>query len=386
MCVLTIPRSNYSPRGDGKARPARPEPPQLHFALLETPRPPENRLSLVAEAITGGNLKLKWEPLAAAGPQRMAIGLLEGNPGPAGAITATMPVWRGRRGSKPSENLTVIRRVPEWLLNLPASGRRGLLRSVQSAVDCTSSACSSPAFGAWAALRFAIEGFFRPSRDFPLWDEPDYSSLLESENVTEHSGFCIWDGYLQRCVDRLDRQIAARVASNPLFNKLDLFHVREWLGIVEQPVSHAVLAACAARYGLAVQPGFAPWIAIESLHDPAQEIRPADANAAARILEAYNTDAGQTRQKIDKAFPSQRHVPAWLFEARELIAGPDGFVFTRAELDRYSELLPQDQGVPAPGVKQLKETLNLNRRKAEGLRALLLAEHGGTPQRSKVDE
>ena len=179
-----------------------------------------------------------------------------------------------------------------------------------------------------------------------------------------------------RCAAQLTEQLSHSKKSNPLLEQVDLPLVMDWLKIKRAEIALVVLKAFAASIDHEIAPAPAQHVVLAGSGYPKRVATDEEQEIAAKMLAVFNDGEGSNRPALAKAFPAHQHIISWLFDARKLQTSPDGYVFTSEELDRFTNSLGHAFGAPAPSVRDIKDKLELGRKKAEQLRSLLVSQKG----------
>jgi hypothetical protein len=181
----------------------------------------------------------------------------------------------------------------------------------------------------------------------------------------------VWDEFIERATEELQRAILSLAASNPFIDRLSSRQARRWLGNTNARVAELVMRRLGASCGLQT---------VESPLGPSLELpetwrgKPLAADAAVwhEIHARMQRGEGAGRRGLHELYPGQIHVIEQMFVAELLLEAPDGYVFTRSELEDHLRKLAADRGDASEvGLKEIKTLLGLQRRPAEGLRSFV---------------
>ena len=268
-------------------------------------------------------------------------------------------------------SLRVLADVPEDYTHWPAPKRRGFYKAFARALVQVRT--KPPLFHReWMAQQFAVAGFASLQAYEKLLVLSKETALPWPSTVARVAAGWIWKDAAALWVEKLRKEIKRRQQRNHFLDEVHAVQAMEWLGLGHPSLAEYVLKVFASQVHKrpkAYLDSLVVKLAGELLPSPPH---PAEAAIAKRILVSYQAGDGCSLAGLGKAYPSHRHVIAALVESRHLISGPDDYVFTRSQLKYYSETLAGRTGLVAvPSVRQIKDTLQLERRPAEALRAYL---------------
>jgi len=342
--------------------------------VLLTDHPPQHALDLVP-AQSG---KLAFEPLHYLEAPGALIGLVAVDSVPAQPVA--LPVQRGRRGSKPPEDLLLLGPAPKNIGSWPRPQLAGVLKAAGRALaDATESAPATLPHW-WLACQLALRGTIRRAEWKALWrglgvERPEYGERIERVGP-----LLAWREYLDQLVAGLGRRLSGG-KRNPLITELDGELAANLFNLRQPELAARVLELAAERFELPLaDTGAGPVVTLAGELAP-PPLSDNDARALKSVLALYTPEEGQPKSGLAARFPAQQHVIHWLFEAGRLVEVADGFVFTRDELDGYlAELATWGTPPGEIGVGDLRRKLGLKRRRAEALRAYLTARYGDRPE------
>jgi hypothetical protein len=339
------------------------------FAVLQTTHPPQRPIALVSADETSPAVKLPFSPLLYYTEHNALLGKLTA---PAGSkvVVVTLSVQRGRRGSKPPEQLDILAPIPGEFRRWPRARQAGVLKAVGRAfADASNSTAASPLW--WLALNLALAGYVPCAR----WRKQWQASLPAEPGLgprIEHIGqFLVWREHLKLLSDKL---IAVLTGSkcNPFLRVLTPSAVRQLLPLQSEGVATRIVEIVAQRYSLAVTPtDFGINLPL------AGELAPAlpshvDEALAEEIIGLFETGSGLVRKALARRYPAKQHLLRQLFEAEMLVESPDGYIFSgRALRQHLDQLLAAGSDLACIGVGDIKRILKLPRRQAEALRTYL---------------
>lgn len=355
------------------------------FGMLKTHKPPTDRVVLVCQGHTTAGRKLAFSPLVTLEQTKCVFGLVEFQGRASEAAGWSADVWRGRIGSKPPEHLALLQICPRELKEGPKPQFKGTIKAVARAFAELEQGGLDYRHQAWLAVEFALRGYVNKASNPPFGKLEDLGSALPPDVVVDTGEYLVWNGYIERCVSQVSAKLSHPKKSNPLLSQLSLRQLMALAGISQSELGLAVLTGFAASIGKQVDSTLEPSVMLAGTGLPKRKAGTEEQEDAQRVMARFADGEGATREALGKAFPAKQHVISWLFDAHILQASPEGYVFTSEELARYSKALALGFGGPPPSVREIKDKLELPRKKAEQLRLLLVAqERKSTPSTKGV--
>jgi hypothetical protein len=346
---------------------------RYYFALLYVSPAPEKPLDLEVEDSEKLVTSFRFIPLRDTSELKATIGLLAVDASLAELTLARLTGLRLAGQISGELVMQVLADAPTAFDTWPAPKRQGLLKGLQRALTQLSTTPPLP-HRFWLAQQFAVYGYASvPALAKVLARTGDKTANWPS-SVAKTTNWWIWRDAAAQWVEKLVQEIKRVQRRNSYFDEVHVSHVQQWLGLEHPELTEYVLKAFAPVVNKRVKAyadGTVVPLAGELL--PAPPV-PAEMDIARRILDSYSTGEGRSLAGLEKAYPSHRHIVAALVEARLLVQGPDAYVFSRKQLRAYSVTLADANKVGgAPSVRLIKDTLELERRPAEALRAYLAA-------------
>ncbi|MBN2082824.1 hypothetical protein JW859_11555 [bacterium] len=348
------------------------------LAVLLTDHPPQHALDLVPVAAAAAGHKLGFEPLHYLAEHQALLGLAAAEPAP--SSPTRLPVQRGRRGSKPPEDLLLLGPAPRKIGSWPRPQLAGVLKAVGRALADAAGSAPPALPHWWLACQLALRGTIRRAEWKALWrslgpDRPEYGARIERVGP-----LLAWREYLDQLVAEVGRRLSG-AKRNPLLTELNVELAASLFNLQQSELAARVLQLAAEKYELSCADTEAgPVVTLAGALAP-PPLSANDQRALAAMLALYGGEEGQPKSGLAERFPAQQHVIHWLFEAGRLVETQDGFVFTRVELDGYlTELATWGLPPGEIGVGDLRRRLGLKRRRAEALRGYLAARYGDAPE------
>jgi len=336
------------------------------LAVYRRAAPTGRALRLNIHGHSPAGAELQFLPLAAAAGTSGSLGLLHTSSGYRLRMARFEVVPAGKGGAEPA-GMMIAGRLPKRIASRPGAVLKGFAKSVARAYGDLEWA-GEELEGWRAALLLALDGELPRAMLEQLKGGAAAAGEGTGELILE-GGRMVWRPHVERLARQLADQAARLAHRNPHADLLTPEGAAALLDTGKLPMARLALKHAAARHG---------WNETSLLGEPAFQLAVQGATAAGEaetsialeICEAVERGEGGLSQLRDK-YKSSPHVISRLLEARRLVSSADGFIFTRAELQRYWDELQLTSGAAVPGVGELKERLGLVRRKAEGLRRLL---------------
>jgi hypothetical protein len=279
-------------------------------------------------------------------------------------------VQRGRRGSKPAEQLDILAPIPREFRRWPHARQAGVLKAVGRAfTDASNSSAASPQW--WLALNLALAGYVPRAQWDKHWQAVSAAQPELGPRIEHIGQRLVWREHLERLRDELSAVLTGS-KRNPFLHALTPPVVRQLLSPQPGGIASRIIEMVAQRYSLAVKPteyGISLPLAGE-LAPTAPP--PTDATLAEEILLLFESGSGLNREALARRYPAKQHVLRQLFEAEMLVESPDGYIFSGRALHQHvGQLQEAGSDFACIGVREIKDILKLPRRQAEALRTYL---------------
>jgi hypothetical protein len=394
--AAAAPRANAGAKPQGQARPGRstasraagprakaheqsrdsnhPAPLRHYFALLLDGPAPVKRREFELAREDADPVPAGFTPLREIPALTVCLGLLD--------IAASQPELTLERieltaPGKAAAKLAVqvLADVPAEFAHWPAPKRQGMLKAFVRALEQLATAPLRHRY--WMAQQFAVQGYATVRGLEQVLARTCEKTANWPGAVAKTPDLWLWREAAVQWAGKAVQEVKRAQKHNHFFDELHGAHVSQWLGFAHPELVEFTLKAFAPLVNKRVkQYADGPVVSLGGELLPAPP-PPAELDLARRIIESYSSGEGRSLTGLEKAYPSHRHVAAALVEARQLIEGPDGYVFSRKQLRGYFNTLSgANRPGGAPSVRELKDVLGLERRPAEALRAYLLAAGG----------
>lgn len=341
------------------------------FAVLETDHPPVDEvIILVQDSDAEPSNKFEFRSLATFEDRNAVLGIIIPKTQSSAMRHSRIQVKRGRLGSKPSETLLVLNRLPVQFNDAPGPVLRGILKSVGRALEAVQHEGRAQNLHWWLAIELAMKGYIRRTSVESVAEElgcrmPSFNGAVKSAD-----GLFIWQEYLDRTVDQLEDALTAEKNANPFRDSLQSCTICNLLDIRDQGLCSVIIDDFANRHGCPLRADVQA-VSCELPDEFRTEASDEDRAVAESILASFAAGEGSSRHVLEKEYPSHRHVIARLFDSGKLVASPEGYVFTRKQLMDYRDMLiAAGEDLSRLSVRVVKDTTGLNRKGAESLQTL----------------
>lgn len=310
--------------------------------------------------------ELQFLPLAASHGVSGSLGLLHTSSGYRLRMARFEVVVVGKRRAEPAEML-IAGRLPKRIAGQPGAVLRGFAKSVVRA-HADLQWAGGELDGWRAALLLALDGEL-PQAMLEQAEERPAVTGDGGNTLLKDGDWLVWRPHVERLAQKLVEQASRLASRNPYADALTPETAAAMIDTGNLRMARLALAYAAREHGWSETNLFGETAFL--LADRGRKsAAAAEAGLAQQILEAVERGEGGLTQ-LRSRYKGSPHVISRLLEARRLVCSADGFAFTRDELQRYWTQLQLGPGSAAPGVGELKDSLGLKRRKAEGLRRLL---------------
>lgn len=361
--------------------------PTRYFAVLATAKPPATRVRLVGHIDTATALDVEFEPLQYSAETQIQLGAVIPRGGALGTLL-TAQVQRGRNGHKASELLCVLKPIAEDAERWPRARWAGVLKGALKAMGELTAGRTEPApLLWWLGLEFALRGYAETEQYVKHAHELGLSVKAAPAGAEQVGRLLAWSDYISRQSEELERRVRAKQQRNPLISSVSRDQAQRWLGLQSSELTGRIMRHFCERARL--KPGrslLGPVIALGHEREP---LAPGEKQALHNILRAVEEDKLTSVNELRSAFPSQLHIVTFLLDA-EMLLECGSYLFTRHALLQALELLKDKRtDIAAAGVRDIKDLLGYSRRKAEALRAFIVAHFGEpkpVPPRSRQEQ
>ena len=341
------------------------------FALLKGHRAPDNLQFFRAQLPDDVSIDFTFEAIQHIPAAKGSLGIIR----PDSSFNKLKPgcyhVVKSRKRRSGVQDLLVVGSAPADFAMQGPVRQRGFAKAVGRAHEQIATPTIDDVTHLWLAVELAQRGFIDRSLACNLIDGTCLPVPQKLPACTTLDGLLAWNEYLERQVDALEQTLGKLTARNPLLDRVSLRQVCRWLSISNETVASEVLRRFAKQHKL--KAADSP-LGNASMLGPTLTAKLSDQAAAVRdeLMARMERGEGAGRRGLHELYPSNINIVEHLFNAEHLYEGPDGYVFTRGELERYmSALAARHANLGEVSVKEIKTELGLQRRPAEGLRAFL---------------
>lgn len=356
--------------------PAKPVPVKViprYFAVLQTAKPPAERVRLVGAA-EQAKLDLEFEPLQYVEPLGALLGMVTAREERKLELPFGTQVQRGRLGHKAQELLCVLTPVPTGADRWPRARWVGLTKGVGRAMLELSAGNAEPRPALWwLALEFAMNGYATIA-EYKKIAHALGAGAVALPGLEQVGSLVIWSDFIVRESEELERRVRARQQRNPFITSVDRDQVQRWMGLESPELAGRILRSFSQRAKLKLGRSLLGHVVL--LGQERATLPAGERKAFEAIMDGVEGDQYTTQHELQSAFPSKLHVIAWLLDA-DMLFDCGGYLFSRQVLWGALDLLRNKKvDLALAGVRDIKDILGYPRRKAEALRAFIVQRFG----------
>lgn len=344
------------------------------LAALVTERAVPEQLKLVTRGDSPAHYQFRLQ--VASGDVGVAIGECVAAAGTPALARGAIEVFRGRAGGKPGERLVLLRPLTPAELRWPAVRWQGKLKAALALLRewCWHTGSSTLL---WLAMQFTLaDAIAKQELKTAARDFGEKLSGMPGQ-VVKVGELLAWSPQLDALAGSLVEVLEQRRNSNPLRDELNARTIQKLLALGQAELAPEILKRFTQLHKLQIKIGALGERRAILDERSRLPLNARDATAVRQIEGMYDRDEGLPLPELRRKFASQQHVIHWLLDAGRLVATAEGYIFTRQQLRQYLSKLPAPRVKNGTiGVREIKDTLGLNRHAAEALRAHLVAEYG----------